>query len=156
MDEKFLEQLHQFIVQAKTATYVGNGSHTASHRPKSHDLAYENSDFSYLDSYFGGSDFIGEEVVYYKGEPIWAENYYGRIIEPNLLTASEAGQMIKVSLSKMYAEGRFLGGFQFEQEGLVYMDTSKGDISTFNGLEWIEKDGTRLYELVYHGGLIRD
>jgi hypothetical protein len=37
-------------------------------------------------------------------------NYYGRIIQPEKISAAEAGQIIKVSLSKMYQEGHFLEG----------------------------------------------
>ena len=36
--------------------------------------------FAYLDSYFGGTDFIGQEVVYFEGQPTWAMNYYGYIV----------------------------------------------------------------------------
>ena len=73
---------------------------------------FEDGAFAYLDSYFGGSDFLGEEVVYYQSAPTWAMNYYGRILEPTLITAAQAGQVIQASLSAMYKLGRFLGGFE--------------------------------------------
>ena len=149
------EKLHHFIVQAKAATYVGDGQKSASCRKGSHDLAYQDGPFSYLDSYFGGSDFIGQEVVYYNGEPVWAMNYYGRILHPEAISAAEAGQIIKQSLSKMYQEGRFLGGFVHEAAGSTYTDTSQGDLESFTGLEWIVRGGEKVYELVYHGGLIK-
>ena len=108
-----LKDLNAFIVKAKAATYVGDGEKAESCRPGSHDLIFEKAPFFYLDSYFGGSDFIGQEVVYYKGKSVWAMNYYGHILAPDLITAADAGKMIKESLSKMYAEaGRFLGGFE--------------------------------------------
>ena len=150
-----LDKLHNFIVAAKAATYVGDGQTAASCRPESHDLAYQAGDFQYLDSYFGGSDFIGEEIVYHQGNPVWGMNYYGVLIEPDLITAAEVGSMIKDSLSLMYREGRFLGGWLYTQGDLTYHDTSHGDLTKFNGREWIEKDGPVLYELVYHGGMIR-
>ena len=110
--------LHDFIVRAKAATYVGDGQPAPSCRPGSHDLKFANGDWSYLDSYFGGRDFIGEEVVYYNGKPVWAMNYYGRILRADLITPSQAWQVIKASLSKMYLEGRFLGGFEHQHDGL--------------------------------------
>ncbi|MCA9959052.1 MAG: DUF5680 domain-containing protein [Chloroflexota bacterium] len=149
-----LTELNQFIVQAKAATYVGNGRNATACRIGSHDLKYQNGDFSYLDSYFGGTDFIGQEVVYYKDEPVWAMNYYGKIIEPETITAAETGQIIKNSLSKMYEEGRFLGGFVHSVNGDTYADLSEGDVVSFTGKEWIARNGTRVYELVYHGGVI--
>lgn len=154
-NELSLQALHDFIVKAKTATYVGDGKPAASCRPNSHDLAFSDGEFSYLDSYFGGWDFIGEEVVYYKGEAVWAMNYYGRVIQPEKITAAEAGQTIKASLSQMYMEGRFLGGFDYTHGDFHYTDTSEGEFTSFTGKEWITLDGEVVYELVYHGGLIK-
>jgi hypothetical protein len=154
--EPALEALYAFIVRAKAATYVGGGAKSRSCRPGSHDLQFQEGDFSYLDSYFGGADFIGEEVVYYQGRPAWAMNYYGRILEPARIAAAEAGQIIQESLSRMYQEGRFLGGFEHTTAGGdTYVDTSQGDVASFSGQEWIIRGGVRVYELVYHGGLIR-
>ena len=151
-----LDTMEQFIVRAKAATYVGSGAKSVSHRPASHDLEYHEDEFDYLDSYFGGSDFIGEEVVYYRQQPVWAMNYYGRIIEPSRITAAEVGQVIKESLTRMYQAGRFLGGFENTTVHGVYVDTNQGDFTSFTGKEWITKDGVAVYELYYHGGLIKE
>ncbi len=156
MDDEFIQSLHDFIVRAKAATYVGGGAHSASSRPGSHDLQFSGGEWSYIDSYFGGTDFIGQEVVYHAGKPVWAMNYYGCILRPELITASEAGQMIKQSLLRMYAEKRFLGGFRHTEGDLAYVDTSEGDVTHLVGREWIERDGVTAYELRYHGGLIKD
>ena len=74
-----LDELKDFIVRAKAATYVGDGKPAESSREGSIDLVFNKGDFSYLDSYFGGSDFVGEEVVYYQNVPVWGMNYYGSI-----------------------------------------------------------------------------
>ncbi len=150
-----LDSLTAFIVRAKAATYVGGGVRSLSHRPGSHDLEFHDGPFAYLDSYFGGTDFIGEETVYYQDSPVWAENYYGRILQPSLITAAEAGQIIKASLSAMYQLGRFLGGFTYTTGIDTYVDTSDGDTASFTGREWIVRRDTKVYELVYHGGLIK-
>jgi uncharacterized protein DUF5680 len=150
-----LEELNEFIVQAKAATYVGDGKKAASSRTGSHDLKFQHGSFSYLDSYFGGTDFIGQEVVYYEDEPIWAMNYYGRILQPESITAAEAGQIIKASLSKLYREGRFLGGFESSVDDSIYTDTNHGDVASFIGKEWITRNHVQVYELVYHGGLVK-
>ncbi len=150
-----LDQLNTFIVRAKAATYVGGGAVAPACRPGSHDLRFEDGRFAYLDSYFGGSDFLGEEVVYFQDAPVWAMNYYGRILEPEMISAAQAGQVIKASLSEMYKRGRFLGGFEHAVDGFTYTDTSQGDVACFTGMEWICRGDRRVYELVYHGGLIK-
>jgi len=149
-------ELSAFIVQAKSATYVGSGEHTASSRPGSHDLRFTDEKWSYLDSYFGGTDFIGQEVVCFDEKPVWAMNYYGYILRDDLLSPAEAGQMIKASLSRMYKEGRFLGGYEYAENDLTYMDTSEGSPDHFHGREFIRRGKEVAYELVYHGGLIKD
>jgi hypothetical protein len=149
-------ELHSFIVRAKAATYVGGGAKIPSCRPASHDLQFVDGDWTYLDSYFGGTNFIGEETVWYSGNPVWAMNYHGCILKPELITPAQAGQMIKASLSRLYTEKRFLGGFRHSEGEFTYFDTNEGEFSHFTGREWIQREGIKAYELVYHGGLIKD
>lgn len=150
------ETLHAFVVRAKANTYVAKGRKSLSYRPGSHDLQFHEDDFSYMDSYFGGIDFLGQEVVYYMAKPVWAMNYYGRILNPTLIDASKAGAVIMESLSKLYQEGRFLRGFEHETQFGTYFDTNDGDVASFRGLEWIEVGSEKAYELVYHGGLVKE
>ncbi|MFZ5435712.1 MAG: DUF5680 domain-containing protein [Bacillota bacterium] len=63
---------------------------------------------------------------------------------------------VKESLSAMYREGHFLGGFERSTDKGTYVDTNDGDVTSFSGKEWIVRDNTRVYELLYHGGLIRE
>ena len=156
MKDLTLEQLNTFIVRAKAATYVGGGAKNLSYRPGSHDLQFHEGAFSYLDSYFGGTDFLGQEVVYFEGKPVWVMNYYGRILELSQITAEEAGQIIQESLSRMYDEGRFLGGFEHSTGNGDYVDRSEGDVTSFTGREWIIRENVKVYELVYHGGLVKE
>jgi len=156
MENDFNQTLHGFIVRAKAATYVGSGAHSASSRPGSHDLHFAEGDWLYIDSYFGGTDFIGEEAVFQAGKAVWVMNYYGYILRPELISGAEAGQVIKANLSRMYTENRFLGGFRHTEGHFTYVDTSAGDFTHFTGKEWIERDGIVAYELVYHGGLVKD
>jgi hypothetical protein len=156
MDDENLQNLNTFIVRAKSTTYVGNGQPDQPCRPGSNDLKFSEGKWAYLDSYFGGRDFIGEEVVYFKGKPIWAMNYYGHILRSDLIMPAQAGQVIKSSLSKMYTQGRFLGGFEHQHEGFTYTDASQGDVTSFRGQEHIFYLGETAYELLYHGGLILD
>jgi len=150
-----LDKLHSFIIAAKSASYVGNGAKSLSYRPDSHDLQYQQADFAYLDSYFGGSNFIGQELVYYQKKAIWAMNYHGYLLD-SAVTAADMGRVIQESLSKMYLENRFLGGFEYILENYKYIDSNQGDISRFTGKEWIMFEDKKVYELVYHGGLVKE
>jgi hypothetical protein len=156
MEPTLLNKLHEFIIRAKQATYVGSGQKLLPYRLGSHDLQFFDGDWAYHDSYLGENDFIGEEAVYYRGKVIWAENYFGRILKPEKITSAQAGAMIKSSLTKMYAEGRFLGRFEHSEGDLTYVDTNEGGVQFFTGREWITRVDETVYELVYHGGIVKE
>lgn len=147
--------LNDIIVKAKAATYMGSGSKAEASRPGSHDLAWSDGDWRYLDSYFGGTDFIGQEVVWFQQEPVWAMNYYGRILLPERIDGQRAGETIKAALSAMYAQGRFLGAFEWTGPHGIYVDRSSGDVSHFHGREVILVEGREAYALDYFGGLVK-
>jgi hypothetical protein len=154
MESELICELLDFILKAKQSTYVGNGNRLLPYRLGSHDLQFTDGAWAYHDSYFGESDFIGEEVVYHGGKVVWGMNYFGRIIHPERIASAEAGAIIKQSLSIMYQSGRFLGGFKNSMGKFNYTDTNDGDPLYFTGKEWIDLNGEVIYTLVYHGGLI--
>lgn len=156
MQPELIQQMVEFIVHAKANTYVGKGQKLLPYRLGSHDLQFFEGDWAYHDSYLGENDFIGEEAVYFRGKVVWGMNYFGRILLPELITSAQAGEVIQRSLSEMYREGRFLGGFERTLGEFTYHDANGGDELFFTGREWISRGGKMAYELVYHGGLVRD
>ena len=60
-------ELTAIIVKAKAATYVGGGTKTVPSRAGAQDLCWQEGDWRYLDSYFGGTDFLGQEVLWRAG-----------------------------------------------------------------------------------------
>ncbi len=150
-----LNALHPFILRAKSASYVGSGQHLLPYRQGSQDLQFLDGEWAYHDSYVGNSDFMGVEIVYYQRQVVWGMNYFGYILQPDRITSAQAGYVIKVSLTQLYQSGRFLGGFEHTVDEYRYVDTSEGDVQLFHGKEWIERDGQIVYELLYHGGLIK-
>ena len=150
-----IDELNTIIVAAKAATYVGGGNKVPPSRAGAHDLSWERGDWRYLDSYFGGTDFLGQEVVWHRGEPVWSMSYYGYITRAELIDGERAGATIKAALSAMYAEGRFLGGFDWTGPHGRYLDRSEGSAGQFRGREVILVDGVEAYALDYFGGLVK-
>src|SRR4051812_11653391 len=119
-----LRALDTFIVSAKSATYVGSGKPAEPSRRGSHDLVFAEGPFTYRDSYFGGTDFLGQEVVWMDDVPVWAMSYYGYILDADRIDAARAGATIRAALQAMYRGGRFLGGFEWSGPHGVYGDRS--------------------------------
>jgi hypothetical protein len=151
-----VEALEDFIIEAKAVTYMG-GKHplTAPTRPAAKDIAYDKGRFRYLDSHFGGTDFLGQEVVWQDDVPVWAMNYYGRIIDPARFDGERAGIVIKQALTALYQERRFLGDFTYQHTLGEYIDQSMGDYRSFLGVERILVEDRLVYQLDYQGGLIK-
>jgi hypothetical protein len=80
------KELYKFLIEAKRQTYANaNVEKVNSSRKGSHDYHYQNDKMIYHDTYFGGTKFMGEEVVYYgEDTPIWGMNYYGITIDESL------------------------------------------------------------------------
>jgi hypothetical protein len=150
-----IEELTNFIVEAKSKTYVGDGARLPASRQGSHDIGHQRGAWRYLDSYFGGRDFAGQEAVWYRDRPCWAMNYFGCIVRPDLIDAQRAGTVIRAALQTMYREkGHFLGGMEYQHAYGCYIDSSRGETEHFSGRETIFVDGEEAYELDYRGGLI--
>ena len=78
--------LYHFLVEAKKQTYANEKvKKILSSRKGSFDYEYSNDKMIYHDTYFGGTKFMGEEVVYSSNDtPIWGMNYYGITLNENL------------------------------------------------------------------------
>src|SRR5437773_10500336 len=139
--------LEQFIVRAKQSTYVGGSRKLLPYRLGSKDLQFMEGDWAYHDSYLGVSDFIGQEIVYYQLKPVWGMNYFGVIIRPDKITASQAGQRIMKSLSSMYTEGRVLRDCEHQKESLRYGEQNTCDVRTCQRREDSSVEHVVAYEL---------
>ena len=151
-------ELNSFIVRAKAATYMARPRPTPTVTGNQTVYTFESGDFAYSDRYFGSEAFVGQELVSYLGTVIWGMNYFGLVVGSDPpVTGSEVADILRDALGQMYAEGRFLGGFQWSNGVHSYSDHSVGDVTEFRGEESIRDSGHReVYRLAYHGGLVRD
>lgn len=70
-----LEELAEFLVKAKKATYAGNGREVNPERPGFTELEYMEGDWYYRDSYTGYYSGFGDEIVRFKNASKWAMSY---------------------------------------------------------------------------------
>jgi Domain of unknown function (DUF5680) len=148
-------ELIEFIVRAKANTWNKSGQASLSYRPGSRDLQYHEANLSYLDSYFGNTNFLGQEVVWQDGPPIWAMNYHGQILQPDLYDGARAGATSQVGRGRVYTLNTFLGDYEFALEHSVFRMTTTGESSSFSGKEWHEINGIVVYTFDFHGGAIQ-
>lgn len=157
--ERNIDDLYKFLIEAKKQTYANeNVKKVNPSRKGSHDYHYENDKMMYHDTYFGGTKFMGEEVVYFNNEtPIWGMNYYGVTIDETL--SEEA--MDKALRPALMMVGKDVGvipvrGPRIYQNGeYEYNFSVTGNLDNFEGCETIHKGKTKVYELKCHGGIIK-
>jgi len=143
--------LVDFLILAKKKTYAGNGQEQEiSSRPKSHDLIFENDDYKYIDTYLGGERFIGEEAVFKNNIPVWAMNYSGIEINEKF-----SGSFLKEALSNVPNDRPFRGPEIFKDGDYLYICKINGDFFRFEGKEEIYMQDEKVYECVFHGGIIK-
>ena len=146
MDKKIIE----FLIRAKRATYAGKGAETASSRVRSHDLVYRDDEYMYYDTYLGGDQFAGEEALWISGIPLWSMNYAGRVIGENF-----SGDFLKDALLHVPETQPYRGPQEYADGDYVYRCETDGDFDWFQGRETISHQGIKIYECVFHGGMIR-
>jgi hypothetical protein len=143
-----------FLIRAKQATYASGISPSASSRTGSHDLPYAEGEYAYLDTYLGGFKFVGEEAVWKAGKPVWGMNYYGWMVSTSIPVGFS--EFLKKALRHVPEDAPYRGPEEYSEGDFKYGCGSEGDLTRFSGEEWIELNGKVIYELVFHGGEIRD
>ena len=149
------KKLTDFLIDAKKTTYAGEGNLTRPSRPESKDFKYEDDDYYYIDSYLGGTNFVGEEIVgmFNSKDTIWGMNYYGYMLVEKLPKGFSA--FLKKSLKNVPVEAPFRGPANFKELDYEYNCNWNGDIYRFRGKETIKYKGHYIYELVFHGGEVK-
>ena len=158
LKEQELIDLQNFLIEAKKETYAnGTVEKAKSTRRGSSDYEYKNDKYSYHDTYFGGTDFQGQEVVYQQEDtPIWGMIYYGRTLDESL-SEEAMDNALRPALMQVGEDDTIpvRGPKEFENQGYKYTFEVTGDLTNFEGEGTIEKEGKKIYTLKCHGGMIR-
>ncbi len=143
------EALIDFLLRAKRATYAAGSSAVTPSRPSSHDAAYQEGDYYYLDTYLGGQCFSGEEAVWIKDAPVWSMNYTGRVTGEGF-----SGDFLKEALLHVPREHPYRGPLCFSRGEHSYHASIQGDFEWYSGVEEIFFAGRKVYECMFHGGCV--
>ena len=155
---KNLDDLCTFLIEAKKQTYANEKvKKILSTRKGSYDYEYSNGIMTYHDTYFGGTNFMGEEVVYLSNEtPIWGKNYYGVTLDESL-SEEAIDKALRPALMKVGEDDTIpvRGPKEFVNSEYKYTFEVSGTIDYFDGVESIYKNNQKVYVLKCHGGAIK-
>lgn len=153
-DEKLLEELKSFLVIAKKNTYAAQGNEVEPERKGFKELLFTQGDFEYRDSYTGYFMAPGQEVVRYKGKPIWMMAYGGDVYSRDRDEVKKIYSFLKQALLLVEKDRPFRGPKYFVKGEYKYKDESEGTINNFKGTEVILHKGKIVFKQNYIGGLV--
>ncbi|MCX6708773.1 MAG: DUF5680 domain-containing protein [Candidatus Woesearchaeota archaeon] len=165
-----ISDLVNFLLKARLKGYAGDGKKEEKpERPGFKEFYYKEEDFEYRDSYAGYFQAPGQEVIRFKGKPVWTMSYSGGMLPEfhgDLELAKETFAFLKKTLQHVDPKKPFRGPEYFKEldkfgdTSFQYIDDNNGDVTNFEGVETILKeiDGSDVdvFRQNYVGGLIID
>ena len=148
-------ELNNFLVRAKVNTYANSGEGMESKlEDGSRELVYKEEGWTYRDRYFGFNPFFGEEIIWKNKRVVWGMNYYGKILS-EAVSDEKIYEFLKKALLRVDKSMPFRGLKALDEGDFNYRNSASGSVEEFHGVEMILYQGKRVYELKYHGGIIK-
>lgn len=150
ISKKDRKEIIKFLCKAKKETYAGSNNKSESSRPNSSDLKYSEKDLLYIDTYLGSEKFIGEEGIWIENIPYWGMNYFGKVIDKGF-----SGSFLKEVLLNVEEDLPYRGPIMYKKGDYVYHCMIEGDFTFFKGKEEIHLKNKKIYECIFHGGILK-
>ncbi len=138
-----LDELIEFRLEANVNTYAAFMNEVDSTRLSSYD-------FTYHDTYVGGEQFAGEEAIWKNGASVYAMNYMGRVLSDKF-----SGNFLKEALRQADKNMPYRGPEFYQSGEYTYKCNVTGTFVWFQGCEEIYCAEAKVYECVFHGGLLK-
>ena len=155
-----LENLVDFLLRARNHGYAGSAEKVKNpQRPGFKEFPpYIEGDFEYVDSYAGKYYAPGQEVIRFKGIPVWNMAYNGGMLSKfhgQLDFSKSTYNFLKRALLEVDKSKPFRGPKIFnDTSSFLYLNESEGDITNFKGIERILLNNEEVFKQDYIGGLI--
>lgn len=151
------DQLAQFLVAAKRATYAAQGDNesVAPLLPGSRQLEFRLGSVLYRDIYFGFAYFVGQETVYADDTPFWTMGYAGGMTDAKA-DANAVYRFLQFALRQVEAASPYRGPGLIRGDNFQYTSQTNSALDNFWGIERISQARAIVYELRYHGGRLID
>lgn len=143
-------ELIAFRLRAARCTYAAWMNQAEATRLDSHDFHYEEGPYCYHDTYVGGQQFDGQEAIWKNGRAVYAMNYLGRVLGETF-----SGNFLKEALRHASEEMPFRGPAEYQSGEYRYKCQVTGDVAWFQGQEEIWCRDEKVFECLFHGGLMK-
>ena len=151
-----INELRQFLVNAKKNTYASGGERQARLSPNgTKKYMFSENEFNYIDKYKGHEKFEGKEMVSKNNKNIWQMHYNGEGLSDKP-SAEAIYSFLRKALKEIPKNKPFRGSKNLTDEKFKYINNVKGNIEKFSGNEKIFYEDKLVYKLFYNGKIINE
>ena len=147
--ESNLDELIAFRLEANINTYAAFKNEVDSTRLTSKDFRSEKGKYIYHATYVG-EKFAGEEAIWKEGKSVYVMNYMGKVLSDGF-----SGNFLKEALRAADKKMPYRGPEIYQSGEYTYRCKVTGDFTWFQGYEEIYQKENKVYECVFHGGLLK-
>lgn len=140
------DELINFLVLAKKNTYANKTNELEILDENTFKYQYIKDNYKYIDTYYGSTSFVGNEVVYLSDVAIFALNYSGIVLDDNFNS-----NFLKEALLKVDSKMPYRGPKLYSNNEYTYICKVNGDIDYFEGYEEIYYKDIKVYQLYFNG-----
>lgn len=134
-------------MKARSRTYAGNAGKTKALFTGSTQYEFNEGRLMYRDVYYvGRGRFVGMEAIYEGDIVLWSMSYFGDF---SRLTEVEADTVLRKALSEKKDTARLWLKEVWKSGEYEYVCQGHGNMSEFEGTEYILKSGTQVYRFTY-------
>lgn len=148
------EELISFLLEANKAGYADADANVIDQLDGAHEIVIKKDGWLFIDYWFGGDPFSGQESITKDGKAIWAMQYRGHVGEGFEDRAGEVFGFLKQALGRCTPEEPLRGPIKYEYGEWRYENAWSHDLSEFEGLEKIYYQGTLAHVCKYMGGVV--
>ncbi len=153
-----MDFIREHIEELKVFLRKGINSEFAVHPVETPDgkllQTFEESPWSYENSWFIGEPSSGETIIRHNGAPCWSMSYRSEMMP--YADRSEVYACLREAFENPNEDGYFRGPSEFfTKKNFAYRNSQHGNLAKFYGHEYVKDiDGDVLFRLHYKGGVI--
>lgn len=144
----------EFLLRANKAGFADPNVIVKEQPDGAHEIIYEQNKWLFIDYWFGGNPFSGQESVSYAGKAIWAMQYRGGVPEGAVVTHEEVFSFLKKALARCSVDEPLRGPAELIEDEWRYANTWSHNFAEFTGHEEISYKGEIVHITDYFGGLV--
>lgn len=144
----------EFLLRANKVGYSNPDVVVKEQPDGAHEIVYTEDKRLFIDYWFGGNPFSGQESVTYDGKAIWAMQYRGGVPEDAAVSHDEVFLFLKNALAQCSADEPLRGPAEFAEGDWRYTNTWSHNLAEFTGHEEITYKEGVVHITDYFGGLV--